>query len=146
VFLPQDRNLAAHAYLLLIVALVVRLFALETLAPFAMGRRARPPRRRPPTRDLPSDVLRIATSLSTQTTWVTELYYRVRPALRELAAERLEASRGIRLDAEPDRARAALGPEAWALIRPDLGVPEDRFGRGLSLAELDEIVAAVEAI
>jgi hypothetical protein len=39
-----------------------------------------------------------------------------------------------------------LGEDAWALVRPDRPSPEDRLAKGASPAELDRVVAALEAI
>ena len=69
---------------------------------------------------------------------------RLRPRLQGLVAERLAVSAGIDLDREPDRARAVLGEEAWALVGPtrpfpgadDPGVPLEQIGALLD--RLDE--------
>lgn len=143
---PEHRGLAAHAYVLFVAALAVRALALEIVSMLPAPRRRRGLRRRASAPDLPSELSRLATSLAMSTTWATELYYRVRPALREIAADRLDARRGTSLDGDPEAARSALGEQAWALLRPDLSVPEDRFGPGLSLAELEQIVTSLEAV
>jgi hypothetical protein len=55
------------------------------------------------------------------------------PHLREIAQARLE------------RAGRTPGPETlgrwWELLRPDRQPPEDRFGKGISEAELRALVA-----
>jgi hypothetical protein len=75
-----------------------------------------------------------------------DLHVRLLPAVREAAAELLLTRRGIDLEADPEAAREALGDEAWALLRPDLGPPADRFGKGIPPARLRALVDAVEAI
>jgi len=75
-----------------------------------------------------------------------ELHYRLRPRLREIAADRLAADHGLGLDEHPEKSRRLLGDEAWALLRPDREPPEDRFGPGMPLPELERIVAAVERL
>jgi hypothetical protein len=72
-----------------------------------------------------------------------DVHYRLRPALREIAAGIL-LGRGIDLDARPEAARAALGDDAWELLRPDRPPPVDRQARGIAPAELEAVVRAME--
>jgi hypothetical protein len=74
-----------------------------------------------------------------------DVHYRLRPHLRRVAEHRL-ANRGVRLDADPERARALLGPGVWDLVRPEREGPEDRSAPGISLAELRAMVDALEAV
>jgi len=74
-----------------------------------------------------------------------DLHFRLRPHLVRVAATRL-AARGVSLQAEPDRARALLGPDVWDLVRPDREPPEDRAGRGVDLARLRRVVDQLHAI
>lgn len=69
---------------------------------------------------------------------------RLRPLLRELAAERLAARRGIDLERDPGRAREALGDDAWDAVRPD--IEAGRFTRGLPIAQLRAVVDRLEAM
>jgi len=75
-----------------------------------------------------------------------DVHFRLRPLLRELAEHRLATRRGIDLDAGPDAARLALGDELWELVRADRERPADRLARGLTLAEVEAAVAALEAV
>jgi len=71
-----------------------------------------------------------------------DLHHRLRPALRQIAAERL-ARAGVDMDSQPRQAQALLGDEAWELLRPERPQPARR-SRGVTAASLDRIVAAVE--
>jgi hypothetical protein len=59
--------------------------------------------------------------------------------LRGLAERRLALRHGVRLDAEPDRAAALLGPEVLALL-------ETRPPRRLSLAQIDDVLRRIEEV
>jgi hypothetical protein len=74
-----------------------------------------------------------------------DVHYRLRPHLRRVAEHRL-ANRGVRLDADPERARALLGAGAWDLVRPDREAPEDRGAPGITLIQLRALVDALEAV
>jgi hypothetical protein len=74
-----------------------------------------------------------------------DLHYRLRPLLRELAAERLAARHGVDLDGDPDRARPLLGDELWELVRPGREVGR-RSGPGLPLHSLSRLVQVLETV
>jgi hypothetical protein len=67
---------------------------------------------------------------------------RLAPVLREAAAGRLAVRRGLQLE-RADEARAALGAEAWELVRPDR-LPPEKPARGPSAAELRRAIEAIE--
>ena len=75
-----------------------------------------------------------------------DLHHRLRPTLRETAAGLLVARRGIDLDAQPERAREALGEDAWEIVRADRPAPLDRTARGADLATVDRTITALEAL
>jgi hypothetical protein len=75
-----------------------------------------------------------------------DVHYRLRPIAREIAGGLLAARRGVLLDQEPEKARTLLGEETWALVRPDLEPPRDRYGPGIRPAELARALAALEAL
>lgn len=72
-----------------------------------------------------------------------DLHARLRPLLRDVAADRLAAARGLRLDSGSAEVQAALGPALWELVRPDRDPPLERFAPGLSL---DRLTAHVETL
>jgi hypothetical protein len=75
-----------------------------------------------------------------------DLHYRLVPRLRSVAAGLLDSRRKVSLEAHADTARAILGDEAWALVRPDRPAPQERLARGIPPRELERVVDALEAI
>jgi hypothetical protein len=146
---PDDRALVLDAYLLFVggLALLVLVRVTEgALPPAGQSHLERALRSFPRARRRPEAlaVLERRTLLATETAF--EVHYRLRPLLREIAAHRLSAHRGIDLDSEPDAARDALGTEAWELVRPDRPPPADRLGPGYRLVDLRAAVHSLERI
>jgi hypothetical protein len=75
-----------------------------------------------------------------------DFHFRLRPTLRRIASELLRSRRGIDLDADPERARRALGEETWALVHADRPPPDDRFAPGVDRTALHRVVDSLEAI
>ena len=146
---PGRLALATHVWLLLVcgIALVAVLRALVRAYPPA----PRSPledaivRRTPAEERLPS-LARLEREVTLGAVSSYDLHYRLRPTLRETAAGLLAVRRGIALDAEPQRARAALGEETWQLVRPDREPPDDRLARGLGEDDLRAVVESLEAL
>jgi hypothetical protein len=74
-----------------------------------------------------------------------DLHYRLRPLLRQIAAERLSGLHGVDLDRDPVRARPLLGDELWDVVRPERKMGR-RSGPGLAPAALAEHVARLEQL
>jgi hypothetical protein len=145
VFLPGRRDLALDLYLLLIAsgAVFALVRALSQAAPRAEPEPPSRPRRM--TQRLPElERTERAVLLSASTAFDT--HYRLRPILREIAAQRLATRRGLSLDDDVTAARAVVGEETWELVRPDREPPHLRFAPGVQAAELREVVAALERI
>jgi hypothetical protein len=83
--------------------------------------------------------------VSAATSHAGELHLRLRPILREIAANGLRR-RGVDLDADPRAARELLAPETWELVRPDRPRPDDAFARGLAPARLNAVLDDLEAL
>jgi hypothetical protein len=132
---------AALAVLAVVVAAGAVRALLETL----------PPMRRPASREASStaaatgDRERLDRVVSTATTHAGDLHVRLRPILREIAADGLRR-RGVELDAQPQAARELLAPETWEVVRPDRPRPDDAFARGLAPAHLDAVLDDLEAL
>ena len=94
----------------------------------------------------PEDLTRLEDQVSLATSASLDVYMRLRPVLRESAAQRLRVRHGVDLDADPRRARALLGEETWELVRPDLEPPTNRFGPGIEPARLGRVLDALEAL
>jgi hypothetical protein len=74
------------------------------------------------------------------------LHHRLRPVLREVAANRLLLRHGLDFDRRPDDAKGVLGDVAWSWLRPDRPEPRDRWAPGPPLAELTAVIDALERI
>jgi len=74
------------------------------------------------------------------------LHRRLRPTLREIAEQRLRDRRGVELDSGDADVLAALGEDGWELLRPDRTEHWNRDAAGIRLAELEQVVAALERI
>lgn len=83
--------------------------------------------------------------VSAATSHAGELHLRLRPILREIAANGLRG-RGVDLDAEPQAAQELLAPETWELVRPDRPRPDDAFARGLAPVRLNAVLDDLEAL
>lgn len=149
VAVPGRSDLAVRAYVLLLAAfalgqLLARLRAslpLRTTSPVddALRPRARRKVRVPELERIEREVtLGLATAF--------DLHFRLRPTLRRIAAELLQARRGLDLDADPEAARRALGEETWQLVRGDREPPPERFAPGLDLGSLRRVVASLEGL
>ena len=137
---PDHRPLVARIYLLVVGAHV---FA--TLLRAASVLEGERPRlrlrgyRRPRQVERPEELRRLEDQVALAGATAADLYFRLRPVLREIAAERLAAGGRGELD---ERTAGA----AWELLRPDLEPPRDAFARGLPPERLSVIVDAIEAL
>jgi hypothetical protein len=141
---PQHREFGTRVYLIVVAALAIRALALEVLGSNPLGPVGRRVAGRRP--ESPEALVRIERALALAPSSARETHHRVRPMLREIAADRLEVHRRIDLDAEPERARAVLGDEAWALLRGDRPRPSDPQLPGIDLTGVAAIVDRLEAI
>lgn len=146
---PGDRSLVLDAYLLFLGGLMLVLLVALTAQALPRAGRSRLERAlaRPPAKPArPAALLTLERRVLLATETAFEVHFRLRPTLREIAAYRLTAHRGIDLDHDREAAEAALGPEAWELVRPDRPPPPDRLARGKPFAELRAAVDALERI
>jgi hypothetical protein len=145
VFLPGRRELAVDLFLLLIAAgaVVALVRGLSAVAPRAPTHR-RTHAHRPTQRLAELDRTERAVLLSASNAF--DVHYRLRPILREVAAQRLASRRGLSLDDDTRAARAVVGEETWELVRPDREPPELRFAAGIAAAQLREVVTVLERI
>jgi hypothetical protein len=145
---PGDRSLILDAYLLFLggLALVLLVVATTQALPRAGRSRLEQALARPPAKPpRPAALLTLERRVLLATETSFEVHYRLRPTLREIAAYRLSAHRGIDLDHDT-AAEAVLGPEAWELVRPDRPPPHDRLSKGKPLAELRAAVDGLEKV
>jgi hypothetical protein len=91
------------------------------------------------------DLARLDRIVSNATTGAGDLHLRLRPILREIAADGLR-HRGVDLDADPEAAQALLAPQTWELVRADRPRPADAFAPGLRPAQLDAVLDNLEGL
>jgi hypothetical protein len=146
-FAPGRTGLAVRVYALVLcgAALMLVLAALRRSYPRATPLRAAA-RHAGPSRPVPGSLARFEQETALGVAGSFDLHFRLRPRLRRLAADLLDARRGVSLDDERGRAAALLGEETWELVRADRPPPEDRLGKGLPINELRPIVESLERI
>jgi hypothetical protein len=145
---PGDRGLALDAYLLFLGSIALLLLARVTAHAFPPAGPSRLERAVGATTGAPARVhelerLERELMLSVQSTFDT--YHRLRPALREIAADRL-GRYGVDLDAPGGKAEELLGDAAWGIVRPGLERPRDHMAPGVPLATVEAAVAALERL
>lgn len=69
-----------------------------------------------------------------------------RPLLTRTAAVLLRERAGVDPTTDPDRARALLGEEAWALVDPAHVASDDSRGAGVGLDQLETLLTRLEAL
>jgi hypothetical protein len=145
---PARRHTLFGVYELVLgaIALVALVGSLRALRPRGWEARSPfDPRQDPPVPTVPiAELERIDRLVVLGSSNSFDLHFRLRPLLREVAAERLH-SRGVPLDREPERARELLGDEVWELVRADRELSQ-RSGPGIGLTDLDRVVSALERL
>jgi hypothetical protein len=146
---PERRPVAVSVYLLVLGAVALRLLV-------RLVQLAHPPAppseldaaldRRPVRPAAPPELESLARMLALASASGVYVHNRLRPELRAIARELLFSRQGIDLDAEPEAARAALGPVVWDLLRPDRDEPEGYESPGLPPPVLARIVADLEGV
>ena len=141
---PGRAELAVRIYALLVsaTAIAVLVIALRRAYPDETPLRARTATRRK--RAVPPSLSRIEQEVALGVVSSFDLHFRLAPRLRYVADGLLRARRHMPLAG--NGTSEILGEDAWALVRPDRPSPEDRLAKGASPAELDRVVAALEAI
>jgi hypothetical protein len=94
----------------------------------------------------PPELERLEREVTLGTSTAFDLHFRLRPALREVARERLAIARGLRLDGGGSDVEEALGEELWELVRPDREPPACRYDPGLSREGVRRVVERLESI
>ena len=94
----------------------------------------------------PAQLLRMERELALGVSGAGAAWLRLLPRLRAIAAARLGSQHGIELDRRPDAARAALGDDAWELLRPDLPKPDDWHAPGVARSRVVAVIELLEAL
>jgi hypothetical protein len=144
-FVPGRAELAIRVFALLLCGAGVVLIVAALRRAFPRAEALRPPERhRNEPRSVPETLARMEARTALGVAGAFDLHFRLRPRLRGVATELLGSRRGISLDAEPERARQALGDETWELVREDRPPPTDRLARGIPIPELKRVVESLE--
>jgi hypothetical protein len=144
---PFSRELALHLYLVVVAAIVLAAAVAAANAALPSSRRSafdEALRRRAPEPSRPAQLERVERAVTLGTTTAFDFHARLRPLLREVATARLAHAGGVELDSPAGR--AALGDDAWELLRPDREPPDDRFAPGVDPQRLRRLVAQLEAL
>jgi hypothetical protein len=143
VWVPVERPLAVDAYLLFLGALAL-------LALTRLTRSAAPPagselelREEERALEQLPELARLEREIVLASANAFDFHVRLRRRLEEIARHRLESRHGVRLDAEPERARSLLGNEAWEIVRPGRELPQDRHAQGIGRDQLRSLVDAL---
>lgn len=148
VLVPDRAELAVHVWLLVLlgVACVVLIQAVHRTYPTGNSPFLASLGTTSATAELPGSLARTARELSMAGAAAFDVHFRLRPVLRELAADLLATRRGIDLERSPERAHDALGDDVWEIVRPDRPEPAQRHAPGLDEAHLERIVTALERV
>jgi hypothetical protein len=148
-FRPVSPELAVEAYVLLLGA--IALFALVEATT-----EADPDARRSPYEhalevpalapERPPELARLEREVSLAVSSAFYEHFRLRPLLREIAAQRLESRYATGLDTPRSEAHASLPDDAWLLLDEDRPPPRDRHAAGIELDRLRAIVDALEKV
>jgi hypothetical protein len=103
----------------------------------------RPPKARP---ERPPELVLLEQRLALAVTTAFDVHFRLRPIVRDVAAQRLWARHAVDLESAPDQAEELLGPEIWELARPDRPPPEEPFAPGLGVRGVERVVARLERV
>jgi hypothetical protein len=101
---------------------------------------------RKPDSTRPPELVRTEREITLGLSNAAHLHQRLLPILRDAAAARLLAGHNVDIERRPESARALLGDDAWALLRPDRAAPLDRNAPGISLRRLRDTVSTLETL
>lgn len=108
------------------------------------GSRRRP--HRGADRSWPAELLEIEARVSLGKVSAFDHQSRLRPLLREIARQRLEASRHVDVEKHPDRARPLLSAELWDELQPMAPSRDLRDSPGPATAAIVRLVDEIESI
>lgn len=94
----------------------------------------------------PPELVRLEQRLALAVTTAFDVHFRLRPAVRDIAAQRLWARHAVDLDTDLERSEALLGADLWELARPDRPPPPDPFAPGLDPRGIELVVARLEQV
>jgi hypothetical protein len=110
-------------------------------SPFELA--LRPPK---PRSERPPGLVVLEQQLALAVTTAFDVHFRLRPIVRDVAAQRLWARHAVDLESATERAESLLGPEVWELARPDRTPPPEPFAPGLGVRGIEQVVARLEQV
>ncbi len=143
---PGRAEVALRIYALLLGATLIVVLVLALRRGYPDETLLREPAPLAPRRSAPTSLGRIEHEVALGVAGSFDLHFRLVPRLRTVAAGLLNSRRRVSLETSPDTARALLGDDAWALVRPDRPTPQDRLGQGIAPSDLGRAVDALEAL
>lgn len=139
---PIDRDLLVRIYALVIGGLALATLsaattfaARQTTSPFVAAMRA--PRVRV---ERPEALERLERQVALALENAGDFHFRLRPSLVEAADAALWRRHGVQLE----HAEQHVSAELWAVIRPELPLPEDRRAPGPPLGRVESLVDEIE--
>ena len=147
--LPGSRELVVEIYVLTVGGMATLTGVLAARRAFPVGEGSAISdalKDEPQEAVVPPDLERTERIVSMATSASFDVYFRLRPILREIAEQRLAERRGLALDAAGARVEEALGPELWDVVRPDREAPRRRFGPGLEAETVRGMVERLESL
>lgn len=130
--------LVALAWLAVLTRLVLAALRASQAAPAGVS----PPRRAD---RLPAQLTRLERTIVTGTADAADYHVGLRRQLRPIAASRLRRH-DVVLDADAAEARALLGDEGYALVRPDRRPPAERLAAGPPQAVVGRLLDRLESL
>lgn len=145
---PQRAELEIHVWLLLVLGLAFLAFMrlVQALYPRVPSPFDASIRRHEISAERPASLGRLEREVSMAGSAAFDVHFRLRPVITELATELLSSRRGIDLERDPERARAALGEDVWEIVRPGRPQPAERHGSGIGEEKLGRVVTALESV
>jgi hypothetical protein len=148
-FLPVGSGLVLDVYLLFLGG--VALLALVRTTAVAQPGSARSPfdralREPKPRPQRPSDLLRLEQQVALAATTAFDVHHRLRPIVREIAAQRLWRRHAVDLEHDQKRAQSLLRDDVWELARHDRPAPGDPFAPGLDVGSMRLVVEELERV
>ena len=148
-FLPVRPGLVLDVYLLFLGG--VGLLALARTTGVAQPGSARSPfdralREPKPRPQRPPELVRLEQQVALAATTAFDVHYRLRPLVREIAAQRLWRRHAVDPERDQKRAQSLLGEDLWNLVSPDRPVPGEPFAPGLDARSMRLIVEDLERV
>jgi hypothetical protein len=147
-FRPVPFGLAFRAWLVALGALAAAALVRGALAPYRRVRvePVRLERRRRFSAERPAGLKEVERAVDFAVWNPVDLNRRLRPLLREVAAHRLQARRGIDIDRDPGSARRLLGDVAWNLVAAPATQEPEGHPAGASPAAIRETIQRLEEL